>query len=681
MLLEFGRGRREVGGMSLEPAASIAVVGAGPRGVGFLERIAANLPGAQHRGRVVVHLLDPHPPGAGRIWRSAQSPLLRLNSMAADVTMFTDDSSTIEGPVRRGPSLIEWAEGVRSGTIALDAASRAAVDADAALAEEVETLTGASFPTRRLQSAYLDWFFRRAVEALERAGGSVVVHEATVDRVDDLPDGSQRVHLERAASAGRELLDVDVVLYALGHTGSDPEDEHAGLEAFARDNDLFYLPPAYTADADTSGIRPGEDVIVRGMGLAAVDLVVLLTEGRGGRFARADDGELEYRSSGEEPHLLLGSRRGVPYRSKISSSLVAPRLPPRFFSAEIAARLEAGRERLSFRRDVWPLIAAELQWGYYSELFRGHPERVRVGWGAFAPFLERYRWNSSHLRAAVAAAVPDPVDRLDLEALDRPFAGVRTGSAAELQAIVREHLRTDLLLRSAPEHSATLGLFTSLLYALFDLGTIIDSPKWTARSRVEELGPWWLNYFSYIASGPPPRRIEELLALSRAGIVEFLGAGTRVRAVDGRFEASSDSRPDAVVARALVDARLPATSVAASDCAALRSLIETGAGVEELVSDHEFSGSTGRLVVDRADSRIVSAAGDAHPARFAIGPFTSAPFVGAFSRPNTNAVSFRENDRVARAVLEHVAVITRERPPSIPGHEPVLAGAPGAARP
>jgi uncharacterized NAD(P)/FAD-binding protein YdhS len=624
------------------PTITIAVLGAGPRGVGVLERLAANLGPLAPGSPLVVHLIDPHPPGAGRIWRSAQSPLLKLNSMARDVTMYTDESSTIDGPVRPGPSLIEWADAVRTGVIAdvvLD---------DPTIKREIADLAGESFPSRRLQSEYLAWFYRRAVSAFD---ARVVEHAASAVRVDDLEaDGGQRVVLHTGAT-----IDADVVLYALGHSGAEPDGEQQALAAFARRHALHYVAPAFTADADTSALAAGEPVIVRGMGLAAVDLTVLLTEGRGGRFSRGDDGALHYEPSGREPHLLLGSRRGIPYHSKIGSTLAAPPAPTRFFDTRIAAELEAGSGRLSFVRDVWPLIASEMLWGYYHELFLGHPERVRVPWSQFAPLLERHAGTPAKLRAVVAAAVPDPVDRLDLAALDRPLAGVRARSREELQRVVREYIETDLHLRSAPQHSAALALFTSLLHALFALGTIVDSPKWTARSRAVEL-PEWTSYFSFIASGPPAHRLEELLALSRAGVVEFLGGDLEVRAHEsGAFVASSPSAPGHVSARVLVDARLPRTSVRTSDNPALRSLIASGVGTEEFVSDAGFSGSSGLLVVDRADARVVTPSGTRHPRRFAVGPYTTAPFVGAFARPGTDAVSFRENDRVARAILRRAA--------------------------
>ena len=624
--------------------AEIVIIGAGPRGVGVLERIAANAAELASGSVLVIHLVDPHPPGAGRIWRREQSPLLKLNSMAADVTMFTDASSTIEGPVAPGPSLVEWAERVRSGRIA--------VDCDAAVRDEIHGLEASSFPTRRLQSVYLDWFLRRAVDSLP-ATSTVRVHAATAVSVRG--DSASRQHV--TLDTGTTLV-ADAVLYALGHTGARPEPEHELLQRYAERNDLVYVPPGYTADVDFDSLAAGEPVIVRGMGLAAVDLTVLLTEGRGGRYAALPSGGLRYVPSGREPRLLLGSRRGVPYHSKIGSTLRAPRVVPRFFTAAIAAELEASASRLSFRDDVWPLVAKEMLWGYFHELAVGHPGRVTIEWDDFAARFAPLAFDSAELRALIVSTVPDPLDRLDLDELDRPFSGRRFASEAELQDAVRDYIKRDLHVRSAPEHSATLALFTSLLYALFDLSTIIDSPKWTARSRIHDLAVWWPNLFSFVASGPPAHRLDELLALSRAGVVTFLGPDLVVETcATGEWRASSPSAPGVFGARALVEARLPSATIGRTDNAALRDLIDSGVGDEEWLADLDLAGTTGRLRVENGTARIVSPDGAPHARRFAIGAYTNAPFVGAFSRPGTNAVSFRENDRVARALLAVAAPV------------------------
>ncbi len=80
---------------------TLLVVGAGPRTLGVLDRLSAHA--SASGAEVDVHVVDPHPAGAGRIWRADQHPLLWMNSRAADVTVLPDASSRLEGPVRTGP--------------------------------------------------------------------------------------------------------------------------------------------------------------------------------------------------------------------------------------------------------------------------------------------------------------------------------------------------------------------------------------------------------------------------------------------------------------------------------------------------------------------------------------------------------------------------------------------------
>ncbi|MGX1474303.1 UNVERIFIED_CONTAM: putative NAD(P)/FAD-binding protein YdhS [Streptomyces canus] len=95
---------------------SVALVGAGPRGTSVLERLCASAPELLPPGtHLTVHVIDPSPPGPGRVWRPTQSPDLLMNTVASQVTLFTDESVDCAGPIRRGPSLHEWACG-RWGT-------------------------------------------------------------------------------------------------------------------------------------------------------------------------------------------------------------------------------------------------------------------------------------------------------------------------------------------------------------------------------------------------------------------------------------------------------------------------------------------------------------------------------------------------------------------------------------
>ncbi|MDG4864281.1 FAD/NAD(P)-binding protein, partial [Streptomyces sp. T-3] len=366
--------------------AQLVIVGAGPRGTGVLQRIAANAGELYDGSGLDIHLVDPFPPGGGRIWRQAQSPLLWMNSMAEDVTMFTDDTVRLEGPAGLGPALDEW-----SG------------------------LDGQTFPSRQLQGGYLRWVYEQAVAALPEG---VVVHEhrRRALRVRGPREGRQQVWLE---GRSRPLL-ADQVILTLGHLDAELNDEQRELATYAERHGLVHLPPDFTADSDLSVLRAGEPVIVRGFGLAFVDLMVLLTEGRGGRF-EGPEGET-YVPSGREPILYVGSRRGVPYHSKIGYTWAGERPPlPRFFGPAETDELLAREDGFDFRRDVWPLIEKELGFAHYHRLFDAHPERTRIAWPDFDEKYAACEPGSPELAALVASAVPEPADRLDLAALDRPL--------------------------------------------------------------------------------------------------------------------------------------------------------------------------------------------------------------------------------------------------------------------
>ncbi|HBH57781.1 MAG TPA: hypothetical protein DEQ49_10195 [Arthrobacter bacterium] len=631
-------------------APSVVFIGGGPRTAGVLERMAANRD-ALFPGPLDLHVVEPYEPGSGRIWRYDQHPGLMLNSAAADVTMFTDSSVACVGPAADGPGLAEWAAGVLNGSIT------DVPDFPRAIREQLRALTGATFPTRQLHSQYLEWFFRRAVAKL---GGTVTVHRTTAVAIEGAGDSSSTpvddvgTHLVRLANGG--TLRAHVVVTALGHTDSQPDAASAAWSGFAARHGAFHAAPSYTTDVDYSAVAPGQDVIVTGMGLAFVDLLVLLMEGRGGRFEETSDGGLRYRGSGREPRLWAGSRRGVPYHSKISASLrgEAPG-DLRFFTVGAVDALLERHAELDFHDQLWPLIAKEAGYGYYRELFSGSPERVSTGWPEFSGRFAELDWYSAAREDLVTAAVPDPALRLDLEALDRPFAGRTFGGSADVQDAVAGYIEHDLALRDSPDHPETLALFVALLKVYMDLGRLVPAERLNARSQQTVHG-WWHGFFSFLDSGPPPRRLREMLALHRAGLLRFLGPGLHVTADEssGEFVATSPQAGLTVRTKAFIEARLPATSVARSLNPVLASLHLSGLGCEQQLLTADGIHSTGKLLVS-GRHRLVDAEGRAQDRIFGVGPGTSGWGVGAFARPGTNAAPFRENDALARTVLGVVA--------------------------
>ena len=613
----------------------LVLVGLGPRGAGLLERLVANA--AEGSGPVEVHLVDPHPVGGGRVWRSAQSELLRLNTTTEDLTAFVDASVDMAGPVTPGPTMAEWC------------LTHGADLADPVLAAEAATVGPLDFPTRRLASAYFDFAVRRTLARVPSAM-SVVTH---AQRAVDLRS-------VRCGEADREVvvledgeeITADAVVLLSSHVDVRPAPRFAALAAFAAERGLTYLPPGYAGDLDLGPVPAGEDVLVRGFGLDFVDLMVLLTEGRGGRFV--DDGErLVYEPSGAEPHLLVGSRRGVPYHAKPMYRLRAPKPGGTTFCtpAAVGAVLQRGGP-IDFFADLWPLVGREVAWGYYRELVLGHPDGVTTSWPAFAETFATLAWGSAAYERWIEETVPDPADRFDPAVLDRPLRGLRVGDREELARTVRRYLTDDLARRADPRHSADLGAFFALLAVLPVVGPALGSSRMDPRSLLEDFYGWFMGFFSFWASGPPHDRVHQLLALEEAGVVTFLGPHLEIDADEerGTFVARSSAVPGVVEARALVEATLPAFDLARNEDPLLSALAARGEAAPQVL--HDAAGrpwDTGQLLTGPGH-HLVQADGTVAPRRLALGMHTALK-AAAFARPCTNGPVHRLNDQVARALL------------------------------
>ncbi|GAA1997232.1 FAD/NAD(P)-binding protein [Brevibacterium samyangense] len=637
-----------------ELLADVLFVGAGPKTTGLLLALAAAARDARTAfpARVDIHVVDPFPAGGGRIWRHDQDRVLWMNSMARDVTIFADPDAPVGPPPITGPSLDAW----------MVSDEGRAVLAARGLAEVAGRLGPADFPPRRIQAAYLEWAFTRALGALPD-GFTVHVRRARavgVERVSDLDHAGHRVRLDTGESVRTAVL-----VLAQGFLEVENDAEVAALEAAARTHGLGYTVPGYTADLDLSHVPAGEDVLVRGFGLAFVDAMMMLTEGRGGRFEQSTDGAVRYVPCGAEPVLWVGSRRGVPYRSKLGYQPDHHRIgPARYVHAEAARRLAQGNlppgqlppgpgrpGTISVDSQLLPLLEIELLAAHYTELAHSHPERIRAGaedvlrytdvW--VEAFLAGDRATADGVREGlegfVSAVVPDAADRFDLARLDRPFAGVRAESHEEFEAALDAYIAGNLARSADPAYSQDSAVFHALVSAYFAIREWVQDGYFTDAERNRRVDGYLHGFFSYIASGPPPERLENLRALHAAGLVRFVGPEMDVEVGPAGFAARSPAHPRVVRTRHLLDARLAPVSASRATDPLLRSLIADGALLLEAGEDHQ------KLRTD-ADSRALDAESRAHPDLFLVGPSVAGSVAEAFSRPGTNSRVFRDNARL-----------------------------------
>lgn len=547
---------------------SVAIIGVGPRGLSVLERLVTL--GAQRwdpsRGPIVIHLIDPYPPGAGIVWRTDQPTSLLMNTTIGEQTIFPDGSCSFlaeavgagaDRPAEKspfGPTMAEWYR-ESGGTEPVDS----------------------TFPSRTLYGEYLSDAYAR-IRAAAPDFIEIVEHRTRAESVIDLPavdlpdDHAEAVPPQLIRCEDGTTIIAAAVVLAVGHIPSAPTEERARLAAFAQRSGGIYIPQSLPAEAPLEEIPAHARVIVRGMGLNYFDVQTLLTIERGGRFAEAgtsDDasaGTVRYHPSGDEPSLFLASRRGIPYRSKpISAEHPRSSWPLRYFTKENIALLAGiddleGERRAGarFNDQLWPLILADLRFAYYRTLARTDPDafaddpgRLREAIAeAVSRHLTRRTWQETHPEAESASdssrqgrvtreafawaeieeeLVPDAADRMSLHDLLDPLDGLEfptraPGRSDSLHEWMLDFLRTDLRDSLAgPTGSPVKALFMVLWQARLLLKELIAAGHIDPVSIDMEIRGWFEGFVSGICDGPPPRRIAELIALAEAGIVRFIG--------------------------------------------------------------------------------------------------------------------------------------------------------------
>ncbi|MDI3389684.1 FAD/NAD(P)-binding protein [Streptomyces sp. B-S-A8] len=695
--------------MSATAHLSVAVVGAGPRGTSVLERLCASAPELLPPGALLtVHMVDPAPPGAGQVWRTGQSDELLMNTVAPQVTLFTDPSVTCEGPIRRGPSLYEWAS-----------AHPEALDGP---------LGPDAYPTRAQYGRYLEWVF---AEVLRRAPEQVrvKVHRARAIRLTEepahpteepadltrepvplkneaphpteepadlkhepadlteepvpltdhaghLPRTTATAHVPRqrhgdtppprppgqrlVLSDGTELTGLDAVVLAQGHLPATGGAAQRRLADHALRHGLRYVQPANPADLDLSSVEPGAPVLLRGLGLNFFDHMALLTSGRGGRFVAGPDG-LGYLPSGREPQLYAGSRRGVPYQARGDNEKGAyGRHEPLVLTGTV---IEGFRKRAAdgdppdFLAEIWPLVAKEVETVHYEARLRAEGRSTEV-------FRERFLGSAhgSEQEAAVLDAFGfGPAGRWSWERVARPYDGVEFAGPEEFRGRLLGQLRADAAEAALGNVSGPVKAALDVLRDLRnELRLVVDHRGIGGRSRREHLDRWYTPLNAFLSIGPPRRRIEEMTALVAAGVLHVVGPRMEVRAEADGFVAHSPDVPGSTVrATTMIEARLPEADLRRTGDALLAELLASGGCRPHVVDDYE----TGGLDVTPRPYRVVDRLGRPHPGRFAVGvPTEGVHWVtAAGARPGVDSVTLSDADAVARAALRTASGAEAER--------------------
>ena len=623
----------------------LAIIGGGVRSVVMLLQLATF--STEHLPQRIA-VIDPERPGAGRIWRETQSTLLVMNTLGHQSTVFEDHRNT-------GPTLAEWCRLVRGETArastgwppGLEEHVRAwglfHPEAIARVVTATSKLADESYFPRSVFGTYLNWAYDYAVERLPSS--TEVAH--LCGSVSDVAE--EPIRRDESAGYAEPPSGVHIVLHSgatvrasrvVLATGWGVKPDATSNPASAR-IDHLHITANSPIDQDLSQILPTSRLLIRGLGMSMFDTLTLLTQGRGGRFVRRE-GQLEYAPSGEEPSVLLGSRRGIPFRSqaKPSKRSMQPEMP---HLTELMTRLP--REGVDFA-EVQEAMTRDAMRRFHQVAHAGnadeaHLELIRdIDEGIS---LDRCSEREAQLISEPACRFPNLHTAASVPAhIDSP---------EDYAAWVHEVLRTDIAESERGERSPGKMALEVLIAARTRMSDIVGFGRLTANSYPSFLST--MRLIGAVGGVPPLFRVEELEALVRAGVVRFLGPDTTVETLgSGRFLAHS--RFMSAEVDAVVDAFLPRPGFDRSDDVLARQLRERGS-----ISRYRYADSidTDAIAIDPADNALISADGVTSQRVFSVGLASEAARVFTIIAPvpGTDSPVLRECRGALSAALGYAA--------------------------
>ena len=123
---------------------------------------------------------------------------------------------------------------------------------------------------------------------------------------------------------------------------------------------------------------------------------------------------------------------------------------------------------------------------------------------------------------------------LDIRALARPFEGQVFDSGEAYQREVVDFLEGICAEAAAGEDSPLMVAFGTLHAARLLVKQMVAERRITDASRRRDISGWFETLVEGLASGPPLERVEQLLAVERAGLVRFVGPDPQFEPDAGR---------------------------------------------------------------------------------------------------------------------------------------------------
>jgi hypothetical protein len=347
---------------------------------------------------------------------------------------------------------------------------------------------------------YLQWFYRALLADAPR-NVHIVHHPTAAVDVVARRDGSEEVRLDNGGT-----VVADHVIVTSGHTANHADDARREVEPY---------PVGSYVDTIPSDAR----VAVSGMGLVAIDVVTALTIGRGGEFVD-DGGGLRYRPSGREPVVQLFCRSGLPFTAKSvtgrdRSDVYKPLICTPEALDDLSGRLNGHRRLVDVRKELLPLLYAEMHSRYYAQL--AFQTSASVADGAAVRERLRAAWTEGRFDDELTR-LAGRFGSFDPEAL---FFGhqAKYGCSDDYERFVYRSLADDLREAEVPDGASPVKSAAEVFRIFRDrMRAVVERGGLTLDSYVD-FNAHLCGRIHRLVAGPPALRTRQMLALMDAGVV------------------------------------------------------------------------------------------------------------------------------------------------------------------
>ncbi|HAC16324.1 MAG TPA: hypothetical protein DCE78_10340 [Bacteroidetes bacterium] len=503
----------------------VTIIGLGPRGVNLVDRLLANITVINDTGRLHLHIIEPGYLGCG-VHTIDQPSSLLVNTVASQITMYTDESVVGAGPALPGPCLYSWvqAEGYK-----YDEASR-----------QYKKFTGRDihendYLPRAIFGQYLNATAHTILDQLQQYCEITVYSQKAVS-IEKLGKHQFNIQLE-----DQTIIPSNYVFLTTGHATNNLTTTEQSIlkrvsELTSINPNLSFVANPYPVIKVTQPIHNNMSIAIEGFGLTATDIISELTIGKGGRFEVAGNiKHYRYIPSGKEPKkIIIYSNTGLPFAGRaMNQKGVSGQYKPIFFTLDAIQTLRNERgiglqKQLDFEAHVLPLLLAEMRYCYVITFLKREIKDEH----AIQTFSNQWIENKDQ---------PDHLDRIEHDAIGyenrfnwqvimNPMSDQIFPSEDAYRAWLLNYLRQDI---EASFEGNVVHPFKAACDVLRDvrdtIRSVIDFSGLTPESHRVFMTKY-MPVMNRISVGPPKERIVELLALIEADLVDiFVGSSPNIR--------------------------------------------------------------------------------------------------------------------------------------------------------